>query len=167
MTKWGDRPHWVYPGTYLGSDEHGDWIGFRVGTHFARPGAEFVAGYAQVTLLPAEDAEHRGWVATLHGPESVKTRFYTDIPTPPVREGNTWYAVDLDLDVVERVWGEIYVDDEDEFAEHQVRLGYPAEVVAAAETSCARVLAAVTTHQAPFDGATAARWLRVLASFPA
>ena len=27
MTKWGDRPHWEFDATYLGSDEHGDWIG--------------------------------------------------------------------------------------------------------------------------------------------
>ena len=26
MTKWGDRPHWELDGTFLGSDEHGDWV---------------------------------------------------------------------------------------------------------------------------------------------
>ncbi len=163
MTKWGEQPHWVYPGTYLGHDEHGDWIGFAVGTVFSRPGAEYVATYAQVALVPAADAPDRGWVAAMHGHESTKTRFYVDITSAPTREGTTWRAVDLDLDVVERVWGEVYVDDEDEFAEHQLSYGYPADVVAAAEASCTRVLSMVTDHTAPFDGATAEKWLTVLA----
>ena len=38
-------------------------------------------------------------------------------------------AVDLDLDVVEGLDREVWVDDEDEFAEHRVELGYPREVV--------------------------------------
>ena len=42
MTKWGGRPHWEYDATYLGSDEHGDWLGCPVATHYSRPGMAFV-----------------------------------------------------------------------------------------------------------------------------
>lgn len=164
MTKWGERPHWVYPGRYLGSDQFGHWIGFRVGTHFERPGREYTADYDQVALIAPEDAGERGWVACMHGPESVKTRYYVDISTPPTFDGTDFHAIDLDLDVVQRVTGLTFVDDEDEFAEHQVNYGYPAEVVSNAEASCARVHEAVSTGQAPFDGATHLPWLEVLAT---
>ena len=50
MAKWGDRPHWTYRGVYLGSDEHGDWLGCPVGTHYRRPEAEFTADFAGVVL---------------------------------------------------------------------------------------------------------------------
>ncbi len=170
MTKWGGRPHWVYPGRYLGSDELGDWVGFAVGTHFERPGASYDADYPQVTLLPADDAPDRGWVATLHGPESVKTRFYVDITTPVEHvpeDPHLWRAVDLDLDIVQRVTGYTFVDDEDEFVEHQVTYGYPDEVVAAARHSAEFVHRLVLEGAAPFDGATGDRWRSVLASLPA
>ena len=57
-----------------------------------------------------------------------------------------------------RVW----VDDEDEFADHRVRFGYPAEVVDHAVTTCEDVRRAVERREGPFDDATAGRWLDVL-----
>ena len=48
-------------------------------------------------------------------------------------------AVDLDLDVVRGWTGRVWVDDEDEFADHRVRFGYPADVVRMAAPSCEAV----------------------------
>jgi uncharacterized protein len=56
----------------------------------------------------------------------------------------------------------VVVDDEDEFAVHQVELGYPPDVVASARASCEEVHAAVLTGAAPFDG-THRGWLAALA----
>ena len=84
--------------------------------------------------------------------------------TVPAWDGSVVRAVDLDLDVIEALDGQVYVDDEDEFAEHQVLFGYPAEVIALAESTRDAVLAAVRDRQAPFDGA-AARWFPVLDGF--
>ena len=59
----------------------------------------------------------------------------------------------------------LVVDDEDEFAEHQVSFGYPPEVVSLAEESCSWVLATVRSGSAPFDrgaAGTAGRWLASL-----
>ena len=87
-------------------------------------------------------------------------------------------AVDLDLDVIrlpdplppveQRPWdvppagpGETFVDDEDEFAEHQVAYGYPADVVAGAQASCDALVAAVRAGLPPYDGAHE-RWLAEL-----
>lgn len=162
MTKWGDCPHWEYDAVLLGSDEHGDWLGIPAGTAMARPGASYVAPVAQVCLVPAPGADaDRGWLATFHdvgGPVGV----YVDITTPPVWDGAVLRAVDLDLDVVRGVSGRVWVDDEDEFAEHRVRYGYPEEVVSLAVSSSARVRAAVEGGLAPYDG-TAARWFAQLA----
>ena len=60
-----------------------------------------------------------------------------------------------------RAPGEIYVDDEDEFAEHQVAFGYPADVVASAQASCSELVAAVRAGLPPYDGAHR-RWLAEL-----
>ena len=156
MTKWPDRPHWVFEGTYLGADEHGDWIGFPRGTVMTRPGVEYVAPNHQVGLVPASGA----WLGTFHGPGGVVAT-YVDMTTVPAWDGSVVRAVDLDLDVVELLDGEVIVDDEDEFAEHQVEFGYPPEIVVLAETARDDVLAAMRAHVTPFDGAHLP-WLTVL-----
>jgi uncharacterized protein len=163
ISKWGGRPHWEFVATYLGEDEHGHWLGLPVGTEFRRPGAHFRGANAQVTLLP-----HDGWwVATFHGPGATtwtdlggaEVELYVDITTPAVLDAQTVRCVDLDLDVVRGTNGTVIVDDEDEFAEHRVTFGYPADVVRAAEDSCAALLAAVSARTAPFDAAASRVWL--------
>lgn len=70
-------------------------------------------------------------------------------------------AVDLDLDVLRSPSGRVWVDDEDEFAAHRVRLGYPDELVADALAGCAEVQQALTDRTAPFDD-THLGWLERL-----
>ncbi|MFT4166094.1 MAG: DUF402 domain-containing protein [Microlunatus sp.] len=158
MAKWGDRPHWRYRGIYLGADEHGDWIGCPVGTHYRRPEAEFTADFAGVVLVPV------GGVAYLpaFNDEPATSAIYVDIATPAVWDGSVLRSIDLDLDVIRRQDGTVLLDDEDEFAEHQVAYGYPAEVIELAERAAAEVLTAVREHIAPFDGRSD-RWLAELA----
>jgi hypothetical protein len=154
MEKWGDRPHWQIPGRWLGSDVHGDWIGIPSGTPMTRPGMRVVSRNDQVGLVPPADAPdtERWCVSTFHGEPRDWVAVYVDITTPPVWDGATARTVDLDLDVIRRVDDEVFVDDEDEFAEHKVELGYPDQVVAGATRSCARVRSAVTGRLAPYDG---------------
>jgi hypothetical protein len=156
MTKWGDRPHWEFDGVYLGSDEHGDWLGFPAGTVMSRPGVEVRPDNDQVGLVPAGGA----WLGTFHAPGGTVWT-YVDMTTVPVWDGDVVRAVDLDLDVVKPLDGATYVDDEDEFAEHQVRFGYPPETIALAEATRDTVYAAVVSGAAPFDG-TSDRWLTTL-----
>lgn len=66
--------------------------------------------------------------------------------------------MDLDLDVVRRDDGRVWVDDEEEFAEHSTCYGYPAGVVAVARETADAVLAAVREEAEPF-GATWRRWV--------
>ena len=166
-TKWGGRPHWEFDALLLGDDEHGTWLGVRVGTHFVRPGHEFTAGNLQVTLVPAG----RWWVATFHGEgqrgtwpdlDGAAVDVYVDVATPVVWQGSTATSIDLDLDVVRGSNGLVIVDDEDEFAEHQVAFGYPPDVIASAEDSCAELVELIRSGTAPFDSAARAGWLERL-----
>jgi hypothetical protein len=162
MTKWGGRPHWQIPAVWLGTDEQGDWLGIPAGTRMARPGLEAVSEADQVGLIPravGSDLE-RGWMATFHrAPWHIWV--YVDMSTPPFWDGDTVRAVDLDLDVIRDREGDVVVDDEDEFAEHQVAFSYPPEIIALAAASRDRVYAAILDEHAPYDGCHE-RWLLAL-----
>ncbi len=171
MTKWRDKPHWSFDCRFLGSDEHGDWIGITAGTPMARPGASYVAPNDQVGLVPAPGPDSaRGWLATFHGHGSpvwaslgAPVEVYVDITTPPVWDGSVLRAVDLDLDVVRGTTGRVWIDDEDEFARHRVSLGYPDEIARHALASCEAVHRAMVARTAPYDG-IAATWLEQVAA---
>ena len=58
---------------------------------------------------------------------------------------------DLDLDVLRvRASGQVMLVDEDEFAEHQVRYGYPAEVISNAQQAAAFLQLAISNGAEPF-----------------
>ena len=157
MTKWGGRPHWRMAAQYLGSDATGDWIGLPAGTRMSRPGREVTAANEQIGLVPAAGSLGSGaWLATFHGPGG-EVWTYVDMTDRPIWDGRTIRAVDLDLDVIETLDHRVFVDDEEEFAEHQVAFGYPAEIVALATATRDVVLDAVRRRVPPFDG-TAAPW---------
>ena len=156
--KWGDRPHWEFDAVHLGSDVHGTWAGVPVGTVIARPGATVVTRQPQVVLFP----EAAPFVATFYAPDAdPPCRVYVDIATVPEFSPGFVTSVDLDLDVIVGTHGRVWVDDEDEFAEHRVVWGYPEEVVALARASCDDVVTAVTNRDAPFDG-THETWMDLL-----
>jgi hypothetical protein len=166
-TKWGDRPHWQFEATYLGEDEHGHWLGIPPGTHFRRPSMAFTGTNTQVTLLPRGET---WWVATFHdddGPPrqpwatlgDAPVEVYVDMTTPAGLDGTTIRCIDLDLDVVRGTTGTVMVDDEDEFAEHQLAYGYPPEVIAAAQAACDDVRRMTDQRIPPFDGVAPRVWL--------
>ena len=158
MTKWGGRPHWEFDGVYLGADEHGDWLGFAAGTLMARPGMEVRPPNDQVGLVPAAGpTASRGWLATFHAPGGT-VQTYVDMTTAPTWEGSVVHAVDLDLDVVKALDGEVYVDDQDEFDLHRVQHSYPDDVVALAVATRDQIFASVRDERPPFDGVHR-RWL--------
>lgn len=149
--KWPDLPHWEFDAVRLGADAHGHWVGVPAGTWLSRPERGFHAWCDHVVLVP-HDA---WWVATMYGDDADRpVDVYVDIATPSEwsEHDATVRTVDLDLDVIRDPDGRVWVDDEDEFAEHQRSLGYPTDVVAAAEASCAEVLEAVTDLSGPFAG---------------
>lgn len=156
FTKWGGGAHWEMTGEYLGADEYGHWVGARPPTVMTRPGRTATFDRHLVGLFP-HDA---WWAATFYEWADFPGSFdvYVDISTVATWTDSEVTLVDLDLDVVREWGGNVFVDDEDEFAEHRIALGYPAEVSAAAEAACAAVLAAVSARAEPF-GEVGRGWL--------
>ncbi|MEV6632966.1 DUF402 domain-containing protein [Actinoplanes sp. NPDC051470] len=155
FTKWGGKLHWHFPVTPLGTDEWGSWYGTPQGARIQR-GHEpaQVQEHDFVTLIPAE-----GWyVAAFNTHANWRIDLYIDISTPPTITGDLIEAVDLDLDVLRARDGRVMLDDEDEFAAHQVRYGYPPHVITAAQTEADRLMAEVTAGAEPFT-AVGRAWL--------
>jgi hypothetical protein len=149
--KWGDLPHWEFDAVRLGADEHGHWVGVLSGTWLSRPERGFHAWCDHVVLIPYD----AWWVATMYGDDTDRpVDVYVDISTPSTwtDDGSEVRTVDLDLDVIKGPTGRIWVDDEDEFAQHRVELAYPDDVVAEAVRSCEEVVAAVSEGSGPFGG---------------
>jgi uncharacterized protein len=148
--KYDESLHWHLTMEHLGEDEHGLWLG-------APPNAPLQKGdeppvvlsYAHVILCPPG----RWWTAAFNhrddGTPGDQARIYCDITTPVEVSDGQVTMIDLDLDVIRRVDNTVFVDDEDEFAEHQVKYGYPAEVIAGAQASCDWLAANVATSE-PF-----------------
>jgi uncharacterized protein len=154
--KYDGSLHWHMEQGRLGSDEYGTWLGAPPGSP-AQRGDEppVISERAQVMLIPGGDAR---WTLSCYD-AGAWTELYIDITTPP-----RWTAadqvemVDMDLDVVRRFDGTAEILDEDEFAEHQVKYGYPAAEIEACERAAAWLLSAVRAYSEPF-GEVCRGWL--------
>ncbi|HWU31399.1 MAG TPA: DUF402 domain-containing protein [Marmoricola sp.] len=112
-----------------------------------------------MVLVPHDD----WWLATFYDDDPRRpVDTYIDITTPAEWTDDAVTCVDLDLDVVRRIDGSVFIDDEDEFDAHQYELDYPRDVVAAARGSADGVLRVVEADEIPFNRAVAARWIAKL-----
>jgi protein associated with RNAse G/E len=57
----------------------------------------------------------------------------------------------MDLDVVRR-GDRVWIDDEDEFEQHRIQLGYPDELVVRCRAAADHVVGLISARTAPFDG---------------
>jgi protein associated with RNAse G/E len=133
---------------YLGEDEHGVWTGLP-GNGFMQKGDEppVPLPHANVGLFP-RTGWWTGWFNGL--PQHVEV--YCDITTPVrwIGAGEVT-MIDLDLDVARnRADGSVHLLDEDEFADHQRRYGYPAEVIEEAQNAARWLMAALGDGTEPF-----------------
>jgi uncharacterized protein len=149
-TKYDGSLHWHQTMRHLGEDEHGVWLGAPAGL-IARKGdgPPVVIEQPHVMLFP-QDA---WWTAVFNG-APARTEIYCDISTPPQwpHPGEVT-MVDLDLDVIRRRADQrVVLVDEDEFAEHQRRYGYPADVIRQAEHAAAWLQDAIAAGAEPFAG---------------
>jgi uncharacterized protein len=155
-TKFDGSLHWHHTMQYLGEDEHGTWLGAPAGRTSQR-GSEPPVIFRERTvhLFPPGV----WWTAAFNAaPEN--TEIYCDITTPPEwREEDCVTMVDLDLDVLRlRASQQVLLIDDEEFAEHQVRYGYPPDVIRNAELAAAWLRAAIGDGAEPFAG-DYRRWL--------
>ncbi|MGA3523648.1 DUF402 domain-containing protein [Melissospora conviva] len=154
--KYDGSAHRDYPARRLAEDDLGVWLGVVKGTKSVYHGRASVERIPFVLLVP-----HQGWWTAMFNPPPRTSEIYCDITTPARWDGETVHLIDLDLDVVRRRGsGVVELRDEDEFAEHRERYGYPPEVVAAAEAEARRLYASLADTE-PF--ATAFRkWLALV-----
>lgn len=158
--KYDGSLHWHGRMRRLGEDEHGLWLGWGRNMPMARGNGPVVTfEQAHVQLVRRND----WWCGAFHAAPRP-TAIYCDITT--VAE---WTApdeitmVDLDLDVLRFRDGRApAILDEDEFLEHQVRYGYPPEVIATARATADALLAAVQRDEEPFRSAYQP-WLSLVA----
>ncbi|MEE4594606.1 DUF402 domain-containing protein [Streptomyces sp. DSM 41524] len=158
-TKYDGSLHWNLRMRRLGEDEHGVWLGLPGGGVMRKGYGPMVPiACAHVILLPRD----AWWTAAFNAPPR-ETEIYCDIATPPEwLSSHEVSMVDLDLDVIrKRTDGSTLMDDEDEFAEHQVRYGYPADVIAEAEAAGRWLMDAVDGRAEPF-GAASRAWLAMV-----
>ncbi|MEU6849470.1 DUF402 domain-containing protein [Actinacidiphila alni] len=157
--KYDGTLHWNLRMRRLGEDEHGVWLGLPADSVMRKGhNPEVPLPEAHVILFPRD-----AWWTAVFNAAPRSTEIYCDITTPPRWPSPAEVTmVDLDLDVLRKrgAAAPILVD-EDEFAEHQVRYGYPGEVIAAAEAAAAWLMAAVADGAGPFDGSHR-RWLAMV-----
>ena len=165
--KWDGTPHWQHELELLGEDDTGTWFGQREGSTSSRPGAtEAVRGDNVWNIEPGRGWTVRFFRAVQGGGWQVPASdvgavgLYSDIGTAIELDAaaREITGIDLDLDVI-RLGDRLWLDDEDEFAEHRASMGYPDDVGAAAERDAQDVLALVRAALPPFDG-RAEEWLR-------
>lgn len=151
--KYDGALHWHFLAHRLGDDQHGVWLGISPPT-VARRGTELAVELTEpaVILVPRD-----GWWTAQFCP-TVEAALYVDVTTIPRWDDGAVTMVDLDLDVICWNNGTVVLEDEDEFAEHQVKYGYPPDVVKAAEAAAQELLAAIHAKAGPFGGAHE-RWL--------
>ncbi|MET8001299.1 DUF402 domain-containing protein [Nonomuraea glycinis] len=152
--KYGGALHWNHLGKLLGEDEHGVWVAVPSGTVARKGEGPPVTWQTDCLMLFPRDA---WWTATFHSlPHTCE--IYVDVTTVPEWRDGEMTMFDLDLDVIRMRDGRLYLDDEDEFAEHQVLLGYPRDMIVRAEETARWLLAAVERREEPFGGAHL-RWM--------
>lgn len=145
--KYDDALHWNFAAYRLGADEHGIWLGCPAGTQMWK-GTElrFTWEVAQVLLVPDGP---RWWTANFNAVPH-RTEIYCDMTSVPEWHGDVLTAIDLDLDVARYRDGRVELLDDDEFTEHQVRYGYPADVIAGARAGADEVYKAISANAEPF-----------------
>lgn len=151
--KWPDRKHWQYTMERLGEDEHGLWLWAPAGIRLQRGDEPPKPSKRLYVKLVAPDV----WWCPLWN-EGDEREIYVDIATPAKWNGATVTMIDLDLDVVRYRDGRTEIYDEDEFLEHQVRYGYPPDLIEKALAVTTEIEAALAGRVEPF-GAVGDAWL--------
>jgi protein associated with RNAse G/E len=158
--KYDGALHWNLRMRRLGEDEHGIWLGLPAHSVMRKGhNPELQLPEAHVILFPRA----AWWTATFNAAPR-RTEVYCDITTPPEWPSpDEVTMVDLDLDVLlKRGTDAPILVDEDEFAEHQVRYGYPADVIDAAQDAANWLMGAVAEGAGAFGGVYKG-WLSMVA----
>lgn len=161
--KWPDIPHYGHPAWVLGEDDLGVWCEVRAGLPWRRGDTVLFDGPFDAIVLVSAQSGFIAWFWT--EVEVGDLDLYVDIVTNVQCSSSAITAVDLDLDVIRRRDdGTVELVDQDEFALHQVELGYPLAEIEHAERVATNVLESMRRGDPPFDGAAAANWFAIATS---
>lgn len=164
--KYDGAGHWVVPGYLLGSDTHGYWIYQPKGSLVARPGCAHLAADEALCLIPHEGS----WVGTFYDSVGGDVDLYLDLSTrigwQPL-PGGGWEvnSIDMDLDVIRSASRGVFVDDEDEFIDHTLLMGYPDELQVTIRAQADELLAQVHADLPPFNRIFRSQWLARASAF--
>ncbi len=151
--KWPDSRHWHYDARWLGLDDHGTWLHVTPDTVLQRGDEpERLSGVDMIILVPDRDP----WMVEYY-PSGREPDVYVNIGSVPTWRDDFVHQIDLDLDVVRGSDGSVTILDEDEFAEHQRTLGYPAELVVQARSGADKAAGQLADRIEPF-GSAVERW---------
>jgi uncharacterized protein len=155
--KYDGSAHRDYPARRLAEDDLGTWLGVTAGTESVYHGRPSVERIPFALLVP-----HDAWWTGMFNPRPRTSEVYCDIATPARWRGDTVHLIDLDLDVVRRRdTGLVELRDEDEFADHRLRFGYPDELVTRAEAAAEWLYDALGDGTEPFATAFK-KWLALV-----
>ena len=155
--KYDGTAHRDYPARRLTEDDLGTWLGVTAGTESVYHGRPSVERIPFVLLVP-----HAAWWTGMFNPPPRTSEVYCDITSQARWEGDTVHLIDLDLDVVRRrATGAVELRDEDEFAVHRLRFGYPDDVVVQAEAAAEWLFDALGDGTEPFASAYR-KWLALV-----
>ncbi|TAP27596.1 MULTISPECIES: DUF402 domain-containing protein [Micrococcaceae] len=165
--KFDGTPHWVVPGFYLGQDEYGHWLHQPKGSLVARPGVAHLAQSDALCLIPHEGP----WIATLYAQPTEDFDVYIDLSHQigwQAMKSGGWEvnSIDLDLDVIRSRSRGTFLDDEDEFEEHSVAMGYPEQLKTEMSGAARELLDLVATDASPFDRSYRNQWLAKAGDLP-
>ena len=153
IQKWGGALSARYRAIAMGEDALGIWTGVPAGTFVRKSDrwGRFREGF--VTCVPRDT----WWVASFYRDHPM-IHVYVDVIAPATFDDGEIRYVDLDLDVVKLHDGTVRVDDEEEFEERRVALGYPEDVVLRARQTAQQLVGAMLTGEEPFT-TTGDAWL--------
>ena len=151
--KWPRRPTSIAPTSYLGEDRFGHWLGVR------RDDPWWTADRAQggVFAQPLVKLVPNGtfWSACFHPIDPIVD---VDIIHPVSWIGDVLEEIDLELDILRSADGEVWVRDQDKFAQVRRTWQMPDKLAVQAEATCEQVRLLVEQAREPF-GSVGHSWL--------
>jgi len=147
-TKYDGAAHWIQPFTVASDDGTLLVAQYRARTPIFTSRGEFRSPYDSRVYFWRDRWYN---VFRLSRPGCALALWYCNITTPPLFDGRHLSYVDLDLDVAVRPDGSINLLDEDEFAKHRLKYGYPLKVVTKAEDAAREVQELARRHGFPFS----------------
>jgi uncharacterized protein len=149
-TKYDGSMHYRYPLTVVQEDPDLFTLYCQPGTVCDSYRGQLTAKYHSLELYWSDRFYN---LTVMWHPDWRPRMHYVNIATPAVWHDGTLRFIDLDLDVI---WhadsGEVILDDEDEFELHQVRFGYPSDLIAQVRRAADEVRQLITRSAYPFDG---------------